>query len=119
MSDSENAKSTEEKKCPFCSSSNYCEHLLLMVDTTFRVAEGGILMELFNKRWHSILENYDDDFDEYEPFNNLIDEVDSFADFQKNHDHEGGPGMSSSYVSFFAESKNKAHEILSHFENIS
>jgi len=106
----------DEKICPYCRSSDDCEHLLLVVDTTFRVAEGGILMEAFNEHWQAILDDVDDDFDEREPFDNLLDEVDSLADFEMNYDHEGGPGMSSSYLFYYVISNEKASAALIKFQ---
>jgi hypothetical protein len=104
-----------DSTCPFCGSSGDCHHLLLVVDKTFRAAEGGILMEAFNARW-SFLEDPDDDFDEREAFDELLNEVDSLSDEMTEHDHEGGPGMSSAYAIYFVKSNSRATEVLARFD---
>lgn len=95
-----------DNTCPFCGSEGDCDHLLLFVDKTFRTAEGGILYEAFNARLSTRFE--DDDFDEREAFDELLEEVDSLSDAMTEHDHEGGPGMSSAYSTYFVRSKAKA-----------
>lgn len=39
-----------EENCPYCNTSEDCPHLLLLVDVTFRSAEGGILLSEFNEK---------------------------------------------------------------------
>jgi hypothetical protein len=39
------------EECPFCSSTDVCDHVLLVVNRTFRAAEGGVVMEVINDRW--------------------------------------------------------------------
>jgi len=102
-----------EQACPFCGSDGNCVHLLLVVDRTFRTAEGGILMDAFNTRWSANFET--EDFDEREAFDELLDEVDSLSDAMTDHDHEGGPGMSSSYATYFVSSEAKAKSALAQF----
>jgi hypothetical protein len=96
------------QECPYCSHANGCAHLLLLVDKTFRTAEGGSLMRAFNERWSKLCEDGGDDFDEREPFNRLLDEVDFYADSSAEYDHEAGPRMSSSYSVYYVESPDKA-----------
>ena len=103
------------QECPYCSSSDTCAHVLLVVDRTFCTAEGGVLMDAFNERWSSLCEDGGDDFDEREPFENLLEEVYSCADASTDCDHEGGPGMSSSYVIFYVESAEKADAAVARF----
>jgi hypothetical protein len=105
----------DAQKCPYCSSANDCAHLLLLVDRTFRSAEGGALMRAFNDRWTHLCENGGDDFDECEPFDSLLDEVDAYADSSAEYDHEGGPGMSSSYSIYYVESTGKADAAVTRF----
>lgn len=101
--------------CPYCSSLDSCAHLLLLVDRTFRVAEGGVLMAAFNERWNELCDFGGDDFDEREPFENLLDEVDAFADASTDYDQEGGPGMSSSYSIYYTDSADKTRDVLAQF----
>lgn len=104
---------SSDNTCPFCSGDGACDHLLLVVDTTFRTAEGGILMEAFNARWSAYFES--DDFDEREAFDEMLEEVNSLADAMTDHVHEGGPGMSSAYSTYFVGSKTKAKAALTKF----
>jgi len=104
----------DQNECPFCHTTNDCLHLLLIVDKTFRTADGGELREVFNTRWYSIREentnddgDIDEDFDERESFEELIEEVDSLSDATNRYDHEGGPGCSSEYQLFFCETQEK------------
>lgn len=98
-----------EVHCPFCNTTDSCDHLLLMVDLTFRHAEGGLLYEAFNARWSKIVKTADDpEFDEREPFDELLQEVDSLADSEISSLQDGMPGMSSSYNYYFCTSKKKS-----------
>jgi hypothetical protein len=103
------------QECPYCSSNDECGHVLLAVDRTFRTAEGGVLMEAFNDRWSRLCEEGGDDFDEREPFENLLEEVDSCADSSTDHHHDGGPGMSSSYSIYYVESAENADAAVASF----
>ena len=99
----------EEVHCPFCNTTDSCDHLLLMVDLTFRHAEGGLLYDAFNARWSKIIEIADDpDFDEREHFDDLLQEVDSLADSELSSSQDGMPGMSSTYNYYFCSSKKKS-----------
>jgi hypothetical protein len=49
-----------------------------------------------------------DDFNEQEPFEELLDEVDACADSSTEFDLEGGPGVSSSYSIYYVKSADKA-----------
>jgi hypothetical protein len=105
------------RRCPFCSSHDSCVHLLLLVDRTFRTAEGGALMRAFNGRWSKNCEDGGDDFDEREAFANLLDAVDDCADSSAEYDHEGGPGMSSSYCVYYVASAEAAKDAVARFAN--
>jgi hypothetical protein len=103
--------------CPYCSSADECVHVLLAVDRTFRTADGGVLMNAFNERWSRLCEDGGDDFDEREPFENLLEEVDAVADFSTEYDSEGGPGMSSACAIYYVESADKAKDAMARFLN--
>ncbi len=71
-------------------------------------------MRGFNSRWHTICEentnddgDLDVDFDEREPFEDLLEEVESLSDATNSYDYEGGPGGSSEYQLFFCETPEK------------
>jgi hypothetical protein len=93
-----------KQRCSYCGSDGHCPHLLLLVDQTFRTAEGGALMQAFNRRWGRMCEEGGDDFDERDHFDELLAEVDDLADDSTEYDHEGGPGGSSSYAIYYAKS---------------
>jgi uncharacterized protein YbaR (Trm112 family) len=103
--------------CPYCSRTGECSHVLLVVDKTFRTAEGGVLMNAFNNRWDSIIEDGGSDFDEREHFESLLEEVDSMATAESEYEFEGGPGMSSVYGIYFIATENSAKDALSRFSN--
>ncbi len=98
-----------EVHCPYCDTTDDCGHLLLMVDRTFRHAEGGLLYEAFNARWADIMEKADDpDFDEREPFDELLEKVDSLSNSELTSSPDSAPGMSSTYSFYYCRSKKKA-----------
>ena len=115
MSMTDTEDQDDVQRCPYCSQAGGCDHVLLVVDTTFRSADGGPLMKAFNDRWSRLCEEGGDDFDEREPFEELLDEVDACADSSTEFDLEGGPGMSSSYSIYYVESANKAEYAVSRF----
>lgn len=96
--------------CPYCEKDN-CEHLLLVVDETFRTAEGGLLMDSFNSRWTSLFD-VDEDVDEADLFDQLIEEVDAFATATAFANQDSVPGLSSPYQVFYVASKVKANAAL-------
>jgi hypothetical protein len=106
--------SDKSPKCPFCNSSNACEHLLLLVDKTFRSAEGGLLMNAFTHHWNALFDE-DEDMDEREVFDSLLEEVADVADAESNYDYEGGPGMSSDYAYYYIKSGEGAKELIERF----
>lgn len=101
--------------CPYCASTGACPHLLLLVDKTFRQAIGGSLMRAFNARWSAICEAGGDDFDEREPFDELLDEVHGLADDANEYEVDGGPGSFSEYVTYFSASEASASDALQRF----
>jgi hypothetical protein len=116
MSDSD-CEDDGGNRCPYCDSTDDCEHLLLYVDTTFRTAEGGLLMYAFDERWAKIADegNEDPDFNERAAFRDLLEEVDSLASFSAEQDFEGGPGRSSAYELFYAKTGELAKAALQRF----
>ena len=102
-------------KCPYCRSTNDCEHLLLVVDRTFRRAEGGMLMDAFNERWSELVEGAGKKFNERDSFDLLLDKVDALSDFDIDLDDEGGPGMSSSCIIYYVKTSSKADDALESF----
>jgi len=107
----------DKTHCPYCKSISDCEHVLLVVDCTFRIAEGGHLMDAFNDRWHAMFDGENDDFDEREPFAELLEEVDSLSDFSTDFDHHGAPGMSSTYEIYYVQNKNNADKAIKLFKS--
>jgi hypothetical protein len=102
------AEDDGEIRCPFCDTTDTCEHLLLVIDKTFRQAEGGVLYEAFNSRWSKIVEEADNpDFNEHEPFEDLLQVVDSISDAELTSSPDSAPGMSSTYSHFYCSSKKK------------
>jgi len=105
-----------EIHCPFCDTTDTCEHLLLVIDQTFRQAEGGVLYEALNAKWSKIVEEADDpNFDEHEPFDDLLQEVDSLSDAKLTASPDSAPGMSSTYSYFYCSSKKKTMTALKKF----
>lgn len=96
--------------CPYCTSIDDCQHLLLFIDKTFRVAVGGSLMDTFNVRWFEICEAGGDDFDDCEPFNDLLGQVrglsDDFNEYGVYVDFDVGPDFFCKYAVYFSESDN-------------
>lgn len=116
--DDDDADDSGDIRCPFCDTTDNCDHLLLMVDLTFRHAEGGVLYDSFNKRWSSILEEADDpDFEEHEPFNDLLESVSLLADAELSSSQDNAPGMSSAYQFYFCSSKKKTQAALKKFNS--
>lgn len=106
----------DEIRCPFCDTMDNCDHLLLMVDQTFRQALGGVLYKAFNAKWSKIVEDADDpDFFEREPFEELLEEVDALADSELAASPDSAPGMSSTYSYYYCSSKNKTQAALKKF----
>ena len=105
----------EEPLCPFCGSMNDCEHVLLIVDKTFRSAEAGILMNALNERWSALRETGGDDFDEREVFDRLLEEASTLSDAVTENDVEGGPGKSSTYLIYYVRSSPDIRKLLPRF----
>ena len=109
----------DERACPYCGTDDHCIYLLLVVDKTFRTAEGGILMNAFNKRWSSALEGADENIDERGAFSDLLDAVALLSDAETESAHEGAPGMSSSLATYNVKSEARPTDALARFSRIS
>lgn len=109
--------SKSERACPYCRSTDECRHLLLLVDTTFRVAEGGLLREAWNDQWAKVCDaNADDaDFDEREAFAELLSDVDSLAGAQLEYEWDGGPRACSGYSAYYVSSLAEGQTALKKF----
>jgi hypothetical protein len=96
-------------KCPYCQKEDSCEHLLLLVNLTFRNAGNGALFDKFEARWREIRDEFRDefgeryDFDEGKFFDELLDDVSRLSDAENFWDFEGGPGQSCSYHAFYCQ----------------
>ena len=95
--------SSSAHKCPYCQKEDSCEHLLLLVNLTFRNAGNGPLFDKFEARWREIQHEYGDDFDESEFFDELLNDVSGLSDAENFWDFEGGPGQSCSYHAFYCQ----------------
>jgi hypothetical protein len=103
-----------EPACPYCDNTVDCPHLLLVVDTTFRSAEAGVLMEPFNSRWFA-LQQSNPDTDERELFDSLLDEVEALAGAIDQSTHDSVPGLSSAYRYYYVSSARKAKAAMRSF----
>ena len=113
-------KSTDddgEVRCPFCQTTENCDHFLLIVDRTFRTAEGGPIYDTFNSKWSDRSANQPEDkeFDERDAFEELLEEVDCLADAQIGSSQSSAAGMSSAYISFFCCSKKRTQSAVKKF----
>ncbi len=106
---------TDHTVCPFCGTINNCLHLLLLVDKTFRKADGGILRKSFNNRWSGICDENGEDFDEREFFDVLLEKVESIADVMINFECDEMPGMSSDNVIFFLKDEESLKKAVDSF----
>lgn len=107
---------SEDVHCPFCHTTDSCEHLLLVVDQTFRQAEGGVLYKAFNSRWNQVVHDAEDsDFDERELFEELLQEVDSLSEAEETASPDTVPGMSSTYSYYYCSSEEKTQAALKQF----
>jgi hypothetical protein len=113
-SDDEDSEEDGEVQCPYCDSTDNCEHLLLFVDKTFRHAEGGLIYKAFNSRWSNLMAEQEPP-DERELFEELLDEVSSLADAELTSTPDSAPGMSSNNGYYFCSSKKKTTAALKTF----
>jgi len=116
MSEPDKEEIAEQTACPFCSSTGGCEHLLLLVDLTFRTAEGGDLLDAFRDRWSRISDRAEGYFDEAGVFEGQLREVESLADASLEYVFEGGPGNSCEYAMYFCSSTERVVAAVKKFE---
>ncbi len=106
-SDDEDFGDEEQGSCPFCGDLGQCEHMLLLVDMTFRTADGGPLRRPFADCWSRMCDAGDDDFPESEAWHDLLEKVYDRAEDRTSFDVEGGPGNSSAYQAYYCSSPEK------------
>lgn len=116
MSEPDKDDIAEQTSCPFCSSTGDCEHLLLLLDLTFRTAEGGDLLDAFRDRWSRISDRAEGDFDEAGVFEGQLREVELLADASLEYVFEGGPGNSCEYAMYFCSSTERVVAAVKKFE---
>ena len=105
-----------ESICPYCEESDPCEHLLLVLDATFRCAEGGDLSDQFSAAWSAIYDLYPGgNMDEDDEMSALLDIVKTLSDFESEYYLDGGPGMSSKYQVFYCSSTERSAQVVSGF----
>jgi hypothetical protein len=117
VDDDESTDDDGELRCPFCQTTDNCDHFLITVDRTFRIAEGGPIYETFNSKWsdRSANQSEDEEFDEHDAFEELLEEVECLADEQVGSSPNSAPGMSSAYISFFCSSKKRTQSAIKKF----
>lgn len=115
--DDESTDEDGELRCPFCQTTDNCDHFLLAVDRTFRAAEGGPIYRTFNSKWSDRSANQaeDEEFDEHDAFEELLEEVECLADEQVGSSPNSAPGMSSAYIYFFCSSKKRTQSAIKKF----
>ena len=104
--------------CPFCKSADYCEHVLLVADITFRVVEGGFLSDAFEERLYKTRAKNEENpnYCEDDAFDELLSEVRLLADASTHYDHDSPmPGLSSGYENYFVSSLVRGLIVLKDF----
>ncbi|QCP47918.1 hypothetical protein FAZ95_01210 [Trinickia violacea] len=112
--DEVNIYSEEPPVCPYCDELGSCPHLLLNVEVTFRTVESGVLFDAFNARLLSAAEQNggNPSCDGSDRFDQLLSEVDELADAVRYWTFEDGPGMSSNFQLYYAESPERTMKAL-------
>lgn len=113
----EETEENDDPRCPFCDDKNICEHLLFVVDATFRDAIDGELHEAFMKRLDDLKLAEEDNpkFNEGQVFDDLLEEVKNLADTQINYGVDQMPGMSSALQSYYCRSNKRVQEAIKNF----
>lgn len=106
--------------CPFCSGTEYCDHLLVRVDVHFREAVEGPLWELFNRKWAERSESEVDnpDFDEREAFDELLEELNSLSDSEIRTSPDSAPGISTTWAKFYCSSERRTQAAVKKFSKL-
>ncbi len=105
-----------ESICPYCAETDPCEHALLILDVTFRCAEGGALDDAFSAAWAAIYDLYPDgDVEEDIEIDALLDIVEGIADGEAEEFYDGTPGMSSKSRIFYCSSRERVQSGAANF----
>jgi hypothetical protein len=104
------------RRCPYCSSTDDCPHLMLFLDVDNYEALGGILYAAFEKEWSSFSSDYRDDpeFIPGDPFTDLLNDVDRIAGARREYEEETPVGCSG-YQAFYIESPRPATTVIKKF----
>lgn len=94
--------------CPFCGEFG-CEHLLISIDESFRSADGGPLADAFNNYWGNLTEAGGDNFDEYEPWLELIEQCENFG-CRDEYYRDSGPMTATNTVDLYCATAEKVSE---------
>jgi hypothetical protein len=101
----------DDDQCPYCASSDGCEHLLLAVDTYWRTIIGGPLYEKVSKGWREwATGDEEQDYDtseKSEAFDEYLRIVSDLADEEHECDIEGGPGQSTTHRRYYCSSAQR------------
>ena len=105
-----------ESVCPYCAETDPCEHLLLVLDVTFRCAEGGELYDSFSSAWTSIYDLYPGgDVEEDTEMDALLEIIEGIADCEAEEFYDGMPGMSSKSRIFYCSSRERVQSGVANF----
>ncbi len=90
-------------KCPHCGHIHICKHVALAVDLTFREILGGSLEnDFYETRDHSSVEESGESVNYGEKFDKYIHQIRISGNFTEvNYSDNPGPGLSSSYATFY------------------
>ena len=113
----DDTEENDDPRCPFCDDKNVCEHLLFVIDATFRDALIGELYEAFMKIRDDLKLAEEDNpkFNEGQVFDDLLEEVKELADAQINYGVDQMPGMSSAYQAYYCKTKERTQEAVEKF----
>ncbi len=73
-------------------------------------------MAEFNNQWARLCDLGGDEFDEAEPFQDLLDVADSFATASNQWEFDGGPGSCSGYIAFYVAPHLSTEKIKKSFQ---
>lgn len=94
--------------CPFCGKFG-CDHLLISIDESFRWASAGPLAHAFNARWSDLTEAGGDDFDETEPWFDLIAECQEYG-YPDEYYGDSGPGTATNVLDLYCPTHDKVRD---------
>lgn len=102
--------------CPFCGEFG-CEHLLISIDESFRRADGGPLADAFNNYWGNLTEAGGDNFDEYLPWIELVEQCEHFG-FRDEYYRDSGPMTATNTVDLYCPTAEKVSEAVHELKGI-